>query len=205
MAFICEGGCLVFACQEPGIYEVHIAFLPEYRGSYAKQAFLIASRLMFMTTPAITLLIRIPDNNPAGRFFYAGMGAKQEFRREAIWPTHDGHIGQSYWTIRYDDWILSNEEMLACGAMFIDQLSDFSGQLGHAGEEFDPCAQRYLGAFMLMGCAGQVDKAVILFNRFAGFANLGRFILISREPSVVDTGATLLQFVDNDFKVLLCR
>lgn len=205
VAFGCEGGCLIFAYLEPGIYETHIGFLAGYRGAYAKKAFMDATRLMFMTTSALTLLIRIPDTNRAARMFYANAGAKQEFHREAAWPTAEGPIGQSFWAIRYDNWILSNLEMVACGEFFVHQLNDARERSGHAPETFEPCSHRYLGAFMLMACAGQLDKAVILFNRFAGFAKLPMFALVSHTPAVVDTGETLIQFAENEFKVLLCK
>lgn len=205
IALVCEGGALIFACHEPGYYEVHIGFLAGFRGAYAKQALAIAVRLMFMTMPALVLWMRVPDNNPAARLFYAACGAKKEFRREAAWPTADGMIGQSYWAIRYDSWILSNSELGECGEYFIAKLNDARLQMGHDFEIFHNCALPYLGALMLMACAGQLDKAVILYNRFASFANLPRFALVSHVPAVIDTGETLVQFVENEFKVFLCK
>lgn len=204
-AFTCQGGCLLFIFQEPGIYEAHVAFLPAFRGAYAKQAFHIAARLMFMGTSAITLLLRIPDSNKAARHLAAALGAKKEFHRAAAWPTADGLIGRSYWTMRYDSWIANNAEMVACGEHFMWRINITRQEMGNEPETFDECAKPYFGALILMACAGRMDKGTILFNRFAAFANLPIYKLVSHAPAVIDTGETLLQFADGDFKVLMCR
>ena len=207
VGFICEGGAVIFAQIDPGIYEVHVAFLPGWRGAYALAAARAAVMAMFMKTDAMTLLFRVPDDNPAARRFFAMLGAGKEFHREYAWPGADGLIGMSFMALRYEQWVLRQHELIIAGRGFYSQMEFELQRIGSAAVRLpqDSCAYLYAGAFARMSYAGQLDKAVILYNRFARFAFLPTITLISRSPAVVDFARALIQVKDGSFKAILAR
>jgi hypothetical protein len=84
-----EGGCFIFVHQEPGLYEVHSQFLPEYRGKNVFEASQEALKWMFLGTPeCIEIQTRIPPSNP-GHKLPESLGFKLDFQRPS-WPTKDG-------------------------------------------------------------------------------------------------------------------
>src|SRR5580692_37957 len=57
---IAEGGGIIFGQSEPGIYDVHTAFLENHRGYAAIKASLEAYRWMFTHTDCMILQTRVP-------------------------------------------------------------------------------------------------------------------------------------------------
>ena len=53
--------------------------------------------------------------------------------------------------------------------------------------------------------AGQVDKAIILYNRWARFAMYAQIRLVSRDPLIIDQHDALILVQGQDFEVLKCR
>jgi hypothetical protein len=208
------GGCIGFCIQDPGqelsqippvfTYEVHTNFLPEHRGRHALRASLAAYRWMFTHTDCMALQTRVPAFNKAAEWFCAFVGATREFDRKAVWPTKDGPVDMSFWSLRYDDWVRKTPALNASGHAFHERLEAERIRHGvqnplHPDED---CHDRHVGACVETMYGGQPEKAVTLYNRWAQFAGYGVIALVARSPLVVDIGDALLQVGDGNFKVI---
>jgi hypothetical protein len=198
------GGCIVFIRDEPGIYEVHTNFLPEYRGRNALRASRAAYRWMFTRTDCMILQTRVPAPNVAADLFCRLVGATKDFVRPKVWPTVNGMVDLAFWTLHYADWVRRDGSVSASGHAFHVKLE--SERIRHNLEDplhpDEECHDRYVGACVEMIYGGQPDKAVILYNRWAGFSGYGKIALIARSPMVLDIGDAVLQVLDHDFRVL---
>lgn len=203
-----DGGGIVFVWHEPGVYEVHTNFLPSRRGRFAVSASLAAYRWMFTRTDCMILQTRVPAFNAAAERFCALVGATREFERKAVWPTKDGPVGMSFWTLRYEDWLRQTPSIARSGEEFHGKLSEEFARHGvddpHHADEF--CHDLNVGAAAEMIYGGQPIKAAILYNRWAKFAGYGSISIITTNPPiVVDIGDAVLQVADGTFKVVKCR
>lgn len=197
-------GCIAFCIQEPRLYEVHTNFLPEHRGRGALRASLAAYRWMFTHTDCMALQTRVPAFNKAAERFCMIVGATREFDRKAVWPTKEGPVDMSFWSLRYPDWVRKTPSLNASGRTFHQRLEAERIRHGiqepqHADED---CHDRYVGACVETIYGGQPEKAVALYNRWAAFAGYGAIALIARSPLVIDIGEALLQVGHDDFKVI---
>jgi hypothetical protein len=204
-----DGGGIIFAQFEPGIYEVHTNFIEGKRGRNAIRASLAAYRWMFMHTDCMTLLTRVPEFNKAAERFCQIVGATKEFERKAVWPTTDGMADLSFWALRYDDWVRKTDELMNVGRAFHERLEQEYKRLGQIEPNHadDPAHDRHVGACVAMIYSGQPEKGIVLYNRWAKFAGYGPIQPIARDPFVIDIGNALLQVFPElqDFRVIKCR
>jgi hypothetical protein len=203
---LAEGGGIIFAQQEPGIYEVHTAFVEQFRGRHAIRASREAYRWMFTHTDCMVLQTKVPDFNRAAYKFCELVGAVREFSRKAVWPTDNGPVDMSYWTLRYDDWIRITPSLKESGRAFHRRLDEEFAL--HGAEDNHPdedCHDIYVGVCAETIYAGQPEKAVVLYNRWAAFAGYKPIALVSKSPLLIDIGSALLQVTNDTFKVIQCR
>jgi Protein of unknown function (DUF2824) len=197
------GGGIMFCQQEPGIYEVHTNFLPGYRGRMAINISKMAYQWMFMHTDCMILQTRVPAFNKAADLFCKIVGATKEFERKSVWPTKTGDVDMSFWSLRYEDWV-RKANVQEAGHAFHQKLE--SERIRHGVDEplhaDDECHDRYVGACVEMIYAGQPEKAIVLYNRWARFSGYGQISLVAKSPLVIDIGDALLQVGDKDFKVI---
>lgn len=193
--------------QEPGIYEVHTNFLDKFRGRNAIRASLAAYRWMFTHTDCMVLLTKVPEDNKAAAQFCRIVGATREFERKKIWPTKDGLIDLSFWALRYDDWIRKTPSLKESGKRFHDRLDAEYTRLKFEQplHEDEDCHDLYVGICAEMIFAGQPEKGVILYNRWADFSGYGRIKLVSINPLMIDIGEALLFVKQDTFTVLQVR
>lgn len=204
---MCEGGGVLFAWQEAGIYEVHTAFLEAHRGRNAIRSSLAAYRWMFTHTDCAELLTRVPKINPAAEAFCKLVGATHEFDRKNIWQTKDGLADMSFWSLRYDDWVRKTPSLMKSGKAFHDRLIEERKRLGHAEPLHDDedCHDLHVGACAEMIYGGQMDKGVALYNRWARFSGYGMISLVAHNPAIINVGDSLLQITGDTFKVIVVR
>ena len=205
--FVVDGGALLFTCIEPGAYEGHFDFLQGYRGRYAIEAINTALHWMFTRTDCVRIAGKIPDQNKPARWVCKYLGAAKEFDRTAIWATADGFADVSFWSMSYERWIDRDASVEDAGRKFQSDLLAERSRLGHESMamEWDHCVYRRLGAAIETIIAGPVEKAVILYNRWAAFAMAPVMNLIARDPLVIDFDGALLQFSGSSFKAIKCR
>jgi hypothetical protein len=204
-----EGGGIIFAQQEPGIYEVHTSFLkPERKsngaGPHIRNACLSAYRWMFTRTDCMILQTHVPAFNRAAIVFAPLLGWRLEFERKSVWPTDHGLVDMSFFSLSYEECVRKDELFVERGRAFHVRLKEeFARHKAlHDNHPDEECHDRYVGACVETICGGQPEKAVVLYNRFARSAGYGLISLASRSPLMIDIGSALLMFEDNNFKVI---
>jgi hypothetical protein len=201
-----EGGGIIFAQAEPGIYDVHTSFLENHRGRHAIRASREAYRWMFTHTDCMILQTRVPAFNKAAEAFCKMVGATLEFTRKKAWPSEEP-ADMSYWSLKYEDWVRSASCLIASGITFHSRLDEEFARHRtlHENHPDEECHDRYVGACAEMIYGGQPEKAVVLYNRWARFSGYGLIAMISRSPLMVDIGSALLMIENDNFKVVQCR
>lgn len=201
-----EGGGIIFSQQEPGIYDFHTSFMPNFRGRNAIRSSLEAYRWMFTHTDCMILQTKVPAFNKAAVLCCRIIGATREFDRKNTWPTVPP-ADMSYWTLRYDDWVRQTPELVASGRAFHLRLDEeFARHKAlHDNHPDEECHDRHVGICVETIYAGQPEKAVVLYNRWARFAGYGQIAMVSRSPLLIDIGTALLMVENDNFKVIQCR
>jgi hypothetical protein len=206
-----EGGGMIFHCQEPGIYEVHTAFLKPDReklsqqGPHIRNVSLAAYRWMFTHSDALTLLTRIPAHNRAAIVFSPLVGWVTEFELKAVWPKLDGEmVDVTFAAIRYDDWLHKTPDVASSGRWFHQRSEEELRRHGREELRHDDDDHHDLraGACAEMIFGGQVEKGIILYNRWARFAGYGMISLIARAPLVLEIDGALIQCADETFRII---
>lgn len=202
-----DGGGIIFAQAEPGIYEVHTNFLETHRGRDAIRASLEAYRWMFTHTDCMILQTKVPVFNKAAEKFCGIVGATKDFERKGTWLTDSGPADMSYWTLSYESWLRRTPELMESGRAFHARLDEECARHGVREENHpdEPCHDLYVGVCAETIYAGQPEKAVVLYNRSARFAGYGAIALVSKSPLLIDIGTAILQVVNDSFKVIQCR
>jgi len=201
-ALVTEGGGFILHCHEPGIYEVHSQFLPEYRGGHAAKAMRAGFDYMFTRTDATRIVTQVPDNNPAARGFARLARFRPMFRREA------GLMGPTeYMGLSVEEWAQDNRSLEADGEWFHGKLEEAKKRAGSelAVHGHDPAHERAVGASVRMIKAGNAAKGVAFYNRWARLAGYAPITLISAQPVVIDVVDAVVGLADNDMEILLCR
>ena len=204
-----EGGCIIFIRDaEGGIYEVHTAFLEHARGAIALRESRGAYRWMFTNTDCMILQTRVPAFNHAAAAFCSRVGAAMDFERRAQWPTDHGLVDVSFWSLKYEDWIRRvPPDLIKVGRDFHARLDDELALWNRSNDNHpdEDCHDLYVGACVATIYAGQSEKAVILYNRWARFAGYQPIALVSKSPLLIDIGTAIIQVVNESFKVVQCR
>ncbi len=202
-----DGGGIIFSQQEPGIYEVHTSFLAEHRGRNAIRASLEAYRWMFTHTDCMILQTKVPAFNKAAEKFCKIVGAIREFDRRDVWLTEHGPVNMSYWSMKYEDWLRQTPALMESGRAFHKRLDEEMERHGVTEENHpdEDCHDLYVGVCAEMIYAGQPEKAVVLYNRFARFSGYAPISLISKSPMLIDISSAILQVTNDTFKVIKAR
>jgi hypothetical protein len=205
------GGVVLFHFHEPTVYEVHTQFIEGARGAGAIRAVREAIWWMFTRTDAMELLTRVPCNNPAALGLVRAIHGRREYLREGEWRPQDGSpaVDCEHYALRYWDWLYTASGIERRGADFHAELEQQCEELGiaHAPHPRDSAHDRAVGATVDTIRAGQVDKALILYNRWARFAGYAGIGIVQRYPLVLDLalpGAFVAIGDDGSFEVELC-
>lgn len=213
VALMCDEGGILAHWQEPGVYEIHTQFTEKYRGVGAIKTVREMISWLFVNTPAMELQTKIPEVNKAALGLVRAINGKLEFEREGVWPLADGKFCRmDYYTLRYQDWLYAGWAMglmAQVGEWFHTRLDAGKVAFLAAPESHghDPSHDVNVGATVEMIFAGQVDKALTLYNRYARFAGYAEISLISSNPLVINIqdAALLVDQKMRDFEVLACR
>lgn len=214
IVLMCDEGGIIAKWQEPGVYEIHTQFTERYRGVSAVRTIREMVSWLFLQSPAMELQSQVPEGNVGAEAAIRAVGARFEFERAGAWPSRDGTPAKSvgYYTLRYSDWLYQPYAagvLAPLGEEFHRKLEEkklafLSPPEGHAE---DPAHDLNVGATMAMIWAGQVDKAISLYARWARFAGYHPANLVSRDPLILDIGNALLLLntKKEDFEILACK
>ena len=207
------GGGIFFVRIDACLYEVHTNFLKPDRaslsteGPYIRNFCLEAYRFMFTHTDCLELNTKIPAHNRVGALAPL-IGWQKEFERKACWPSvNDGMVDCAFYSIRYEDWLRKTPGLMETGRWFHERMREECARLGHPEERHadEDCHDLTVGACIETIMGGQLEKAIICYNKWARFAGYGAIALVSRSPLLIDIGDALIHVLDNDFRVIKCQ
>ncbi len=194
-----DGGYIVAHLTEQ-TYVAHTLALPSARGKPMLKLMKDGFAYMFAATCCEEIVTTCPDENPAGARWAEIAGFVETHRREGHFPMADSLVGASYRSLLYRDWVLRHEPNRAAGQAFHEQLHAAGHELATHPE--DPVHDAWVGATIL-GCrAGNVRKAIRLFNRWALQTGYFPSAIVSEIPPIVDTGDALIGLVGGEVRVL---
>jgi hypothetical protein len=137
------------------------------------------------------------------------VGGSLWFERKAVWPTKDGLVDMKFYVLSYMEWAKRcAKELMESGREFHRRLIEERERLGHPepkGHPDEEAHDLHVGSCIEMIHGGQVEKGVIVYNRWARFAGYGQIALLQRNPIVLDLGDCVLLVQDKSFKVISCR
>lgn len=188
-----EEGCFLAHCIGPGRHVVHTNLLPGCRGTSALRAAIEAKRIAFLETDCVELVSVVPGYMPHALWFAKMMGMKVQFERKAVWEMMDKRWDLTFVGMTIDDWVLSGE-CKEKGQWFHDKL-------GETNHREDPVHDCYVGTAVQMIAAGNVHKAIAIYNRWAAFALYEQIAVLSEHPLRIDIGSHVLRVEEGDFNV----
>lgn len=193
-AVIVESGCFLCPALEHRSYAVHTNFLrgaltPEQKREQAG-AFLAE---VFLQTDAEHLVTMVPANNPAAAQLARDMHFRDTFVRRGAWLWRGHRYDVQYLVLEIDDWVLSAPGLIGIGQRFHQALGE------HATHAEDAVHERYVGAAWSLLQAGQVEKTVRLYGRWARAAGYQPFELLSLDPLRIDIGNAVLCMEGDSF------
>lgn len=168
-----HGGTLVIRLL-PGIYEPHIAVLPEGRGTWIPRFLCQCRDWMFVNTDCFEILAFVPQTNDAVVRLAAHAGLMHEFEL----PEATEYLGEktdvAIMGMRLQDWLLLAADLVEPGQFFL-------------AERVARPTYRHLavGAMCEMIRAGQVAKGLTVYNRFALAAREPVATLLKSDPPTI--------------------
>lgn len=166
VALMSDDGGVVFAAQEPGIYEGHVLFREGARGKYATQITKLAIWWMFTRSPMVELYMRVPENRNDVFGLVRQLGARQEWE----------HDGAKLFCQRLGDWIWKAEGLVESGREFNERFG---------GGESDERSLRALGFALDCIRGGELVKAFVIQQRIARNAQVAPLIALTERPLTV--------------------
>ncbi len=199
---VTDGGGWVLQPILAGVYELHTLVLPEARGKPFFAAAREAMRWLFTRTDALEIVTKCPDDNPGARMAALMVGFRERFHRADAWAPG---VGVSYQALTLDDWLARDGVIAKEGHAFHEALEAAKAAAGSAlpAHPDDEAHDRVVGAAFLMAKAGQVQKAVGVYSRWALFAGYAPIQALS--PNTIDVVDGVLEIRDGAMVVLHVR
>lgn len=191
-----EDGGFVLMNLGYGRYEVHTILRYGVRDARTRAQEMLD--YMFIHTDALEIVTKVPKNNPRAGALAAGCGFLQLWERPNGW---EGQHGLSFRKLDLDLWASE------CYTAEVEGEA-FHRKLEHLIPENHPEDQNHdmaVGVALLMVKAGNVDKALTFYNKWAVFAGYGQVQLISQNPLIIDMGTEFLVFKNGELEDIQCR
>lgn len=190
--------------QEPGIYEIHTQAKPGSRGAPLVGFVHEVLHWLFTRTDALELQTKVPEGNKGALGLVRAIHGRKRFDRPDAWLAPSGvAVGVGYYSLQWWDWLGTSPLIAARGEWFHDKLHNLMALKGIiADHPDDPAHDRAVGATVDMILAGQLDKGVSLYNRWARFAGYPGVTILSHAPVVLDVHKVIVLVRDGDFEVI---
>lgn len=195
-------GAICFAMLQPGLYDVHSMCLPAGRGRWMLGFARACLHVMFVSTPAVELLTRVPDGNLPARALCRRTGWTLEFHNPRGWIRGLDPIGADIFGLRIQDWMREADGLVQRGHDFHVKLSaefarHYKSEATHPDDENH---DRAVGMAFEMCLAKQAAKAQIFYSRWASMSDYLPFVVINLDPLTIDIqSAILIIKPDGDF------
>jgi len=200
-----HGGFVAVALGS-GRYDVHSLFLVEGRGYEAITAQVEAVAYMFSATDATELRTTVPTSNRPAAAFAKRAGFEVRFTSHVPWVAGARQQADCC-GLSIDRWALRSTQTRALGAWFHEVLADAKAASGSARpvHEDDPVHDAMVGAVVLLVLSGNPEKAVRLYNVWAGCAHYAPIALLRLRPVVIDVVDAIVEASPGGMEVLRCR
>lgn len=195
-------GVFLFARDDQDRWEMHTCILPEGRGAAVLPAVHAAFRWMFVHTPCVELITRVPHTNKPAALVARRAGFAHLFTRPAGW--HDG-ADVDYFTLTLDRWRGLDATLAAEGHAFHETLSAAKVAAGISDPPHpdDEAHDRAVGLACLMAKAGNHFKAAWAYNRWARLAGYHPVSIEPPTAPVFNTGDALITFAP-ELEIVQC-
>lgn len=188
-----EMGGYILRKLQPGLYEAHTLALPSARGRPMLCCMREGFASMFMGTDALEIVTMVPDGNEAGSRWADVAGFREVFRREHFFDLNGEIVGGSFRSLHYNDWVLKDDRNERLGEAFHQQMEEARCDVGAPAHPKDPVHDRWAGATLQAAIEGNLQKAIVLYNRWALQAGYQISQIVSFNPPCVDIGDAIVQ------------
>lgn len=195
-------GCCLFYYVMDCLYEVHTQILSSGRGEWACDFVQDCAEWMFTHSDALELITRVPVTHLGARALTKSVGATLEFTRNDCCIFRGAHIPVEIYSLRLQDWMAKATYLAPYGECFHDHLNAEAGRIGisappHAEDENH---NQYVGACLKMFFGGQIQKAVVFYNRWAVAARHATISLEEVNPPVIKFDIGFLKINGEEIK-----
>jgi hypothetical protein len=183
-----KGGAIFMQLDET-CYELHTQFLSGVRGRPVVRFMHRALEYIFTHTNCMEVVTKVPIHNAGARALAQHFHFVLEGTRDSYWNAGNaGVMDVEFYSYKWSDWLRHSPLLATQGAAFHSRLDNECARLGLAHESHAPEGwhDRVVGATLATAYAGLVDKAAILYNRWAKFAGYATVRVVSRLPPVVE-------------------
>ena len=202
--FLSESGQGAYVVINKGgsLYEAHSLAIPAARGREMLRLMHDGFEFLFTATDCLEVTTFVPDGNEAAASWASIAGFRPSFRREAFFPLHGEKVGGWFMTLGYADWVMRAPGLITVGAGFHMDLEEFDRAETHPDDE---AHDRWVGATIKGIVAGNIAKAIPLYNRWATVSGYRQAQIITLTPPLVDIGDAVIQMTDGELQFLKVR
>lgn len=193
-----DGGCFLGAWNGMGRFEAHTIFLPGHRGINAVRQAALALEYVFIYTTCHEVDTKVPLFNDGAAQLANVLGFRLLFKRPDAWLRNMVNHTVLYYQLGIDDWITQGH-CIVSGVEFHRKLErELPDHDKHPADRIHDC---YVGAAVELIKAGNVDKAILFYNRWAILAGYQQIRKVSDDPLVIDAKEFLITVSEGDFSV----
>ena len=194
-------GGYIYHKLDVGLYAVHTLSLPSGRTREMLEARSASLREMFIKSDAVRIVTVVPDGNKGADLWAQRAGFRELFRRIKSFDLMGEMVDASYRALTYDEWVTKDAGNLSDGRAFHRMIHEVTPD-DHGD---DPVHDAWCGA-TIEGCAaGNAEKALTCYNRWALHAGYQPVRVLTAHPLVLDIGTALLQSDPDGLRVLYVR
>lgn len=203
----CDGFYAMYCLVIPGHYEIHTMVDPGNKPDNTVAAACATLEYMFTKTDCIEVITRVPDGNRSARRLAEAAGMKMETRVSRGWVVNGSVEECDILTLPLTSWMANADGLETYGEEFhrqIDEACTRAGAVRDAHPE-DRNHDRYAGATFEMIRGGQMEKAVVAYNRWAGIAGYKPVVPLSKVPPIIHIGDMAVRVYENQLEVVKCQ
>lgn len=196
-----ENGGYIYNKVGLGLYAVHTISVPAGRNRHMLAARTASLRELFIRSDAVEIVTLVPTGNKGADIWAQHAGFREVFTRAKAFDLMGEMVDVSYRSLGYLDWCIRDRSNREEGAAFHRAIHAVTPD-DHGD---DPVHDAVVGA-TLEGCVnGNIEKALLYFNRWASHAGYQQVRLVTARPLVVDIGSCVIQYGIDGLQVLHVR
>ena len=198
-----EHGGVIFIKHAGGYYEAHTAVLPEGRGKWTIRLGHAVLRWMFSRTDAAEIVTKCPHGNLAAVAGARAIGARHEWTTRPIWQADEGMVPVDIYAVTIGEWMARQGRVFEASGRRFHEWLEVEGM--HVEHGIDSVHDAYVGAAVEMIEAGQINKGIGFYNRWAAVSDYRPLRAICWEPPTLDIGTANLVFEKQQWRAVPCQ